>query len=248
MPFTAPNGQNFRSRASYLRSLRGRFAGLSYQSKKKFPKHTYTIELPAKHSKIGNTKEIKDVTTKKVTEVTIGPYERKNGSIELREQKDVKKVVTTLVDDPNAGVIYTATASEGSRYTPGNVEYEVEKLPDGTETVNSVAKDGRIVSSSQTSVLPVSSEDIRRAQLFSDFKAWDESKDPEKRLSVRELTALAKELDLPTGGGKLKHVQATFEKRIREKINSQHVLERQMQAEIDQIDRQEDNVLAQVDA
>ena len=243
--FTAPSGKMYKSESAYKRSLRAMFANTPSVKKKHFPKTVYTKEKKLEHKKLGNTTEIKDVSTKNYTTVTIEPKEDKYGKTRLDEKKETYRVTEVITEDPQAGIIRTVTAEEAGRYTPATVEYEIEKLPGGIETVTA-HKNERNISSSTTTAIPLTSDEVRKAQLLDDFMEWDRTKDSEKRLSTRELITLAKELDLPTGGGKLKQVQPTFEKRIREEIKKKNIIDYKLQRELDNMNKQESAVIEKV--
>lgn len=220
------NGKMYSSRRSYIRQLRGMFANMNTAQRRSFKPVTLSHKSVQKKPARVTGKNWKDVNSTIEKETIIKPIE-KNGKVVLQESTQTYRINESTIQDPATGDVQRIVeAEESSRYTPSQLDYHYEELGGGVTQVNAT-KDKRIVSSTVSTLTPPKEKDQKLYQLESDFTKWDRDKVNERRLSTAELKLLGKELGIPTGGGKLKHYQATMEKRIRSKLALQTLEQKQ---------------------
>jgi len=209
------NGRRYSSRRAFIRQMRGMFASLPQAQRKKVRPIIIRDTRPQKKTVQVTGRNWKDVSSTIEKETTLAPKEQKNGSVVLQESNQTYRVSESTYQDPDTkDTIRIATAEEASRYTPSELDYHYEDMGNGVTQVNAT-KGERIVSSSVTTVSAPQERNEKIFYLEDKFKKWQQDKKVENRLSSKELGILAKELNIPTGGGKLKHYKVTMEKRLK---------------------------------
>jgi len=190
------NGRRYSSRRAFIRAMRGAFAGLPYERKKKVrPVVIASKTVQKKQPKIIG-RNWKDVSSSVETKTVLGPKETKTGKLELAESKQTYRVQeSTFIDPQTKDAVRVAEVEEASRYTPSQLQYEYEDLGDGITQVNAI-KDNRIVSSTATTITPSEERNKKIFYLQEKFEKWQRNPTEENRLSSKELGLLAQSLDV----------------------------------------------------
>jgi len=222
------NGRMYKSKAAYFRSIRGMFANMNVSQRKSFRPVIIDSEKKLKKPISVKGEHFRDVSAhiEKRT-VLKSVYNNKTKKYELKQESQTYRVNSANLNDPVTGTTSVVEVEEASRYTPADLDYTYEEIGGGVTQVNAV-KDKRIVKSTITSQKPPLEAETSKFSLQQRFELWDKTKDEEDRLSQAELKVLGKELGVQVGGGKLKHPRATFEKRIRAKIEDQRTQSQQL--------------------
>jgi len=217
------NGITYKSYSAYVRSLRGRFAGLPYHKKQRVLRSGKTVRTVIR-TEIKRKKHVDGKgfvrTTNEIEKVkTIYPKQTGPQKIELKTKTDTYRVNTVARSDPETGDFFTTEVEEASRYTPAELDYKYTDLGQGVTETQGIKQTGdtkRIVTATSTNDVAQVEKEVQHITLRDKFEDWQKGEGP--RLATSDLVTLGRSIGVDVGGGNLKHPRATFEKRISKKL------------------------------